>query len=167
MGYYRAFIPNYAKIPLPLSKLLRRDQNFIWTEEQTNAFDRQFCQTMPTVIASVATKVLARLKNSGLRLRLSKCSFLPNQIEYLGHTITEGQIAPQTRKIEVIDALKAPSDVKGLRQVLGMAGYYRSFIPNSAAVTQPLTKLIRKTATYEWKEEQQSFTTACGAPTRD
>ncbi|EZG42961.1 putative retrotransposon nucleocapsid protein, partial [Gregarina niphandrodes] len=106
-------------------------------------------------VFELLVEVLARLKDSGLRLRLSKCSFLPNQIEYLGHTITEGQIAPQSKKVEAIDALKAPSDVKGLRQVLGMAGYYRSFIPNYAAVTQPLTKLMRKTTAYEWKEEQQ------------
>ncbi|EZG42875.1 putative reverse transcriptase [Gregarina niphandrodes] len=59
-------------------------------------------------ILELLVEVLARLKNSGLRLRLSKCSFLPNQIEYLGHTITEGQIAPQTRKIEDLRMLTTP-----------------------------------------------------------
>ncbi|EZG43035.1 putative KRAB-A domain protein, partial [Gregarina niphandrodes] len=39
-----------------------------------------------------------------------------------------------------------------------MAGYYRNFIPNYAEVTQPLTKLMRRTEPYAWgKEQQQAF----------
>ncbi|EZG42706.1 putative Gag-pol polyprotein [Gregarina niphandrodes] len=113
--------------------------------------------TLEEVFAKLE-EVLKRLRASGLKLRLSKCSFLPEQVEYLGHTITEGRIAPQPRKVEAIDALQPPRDIKGLRQALGMAGYYRNFIPNYAEVTQPLTKLMRRTEPYAWgKEQQQAF----------
>ncbi|EZG43036.1 enzymatic polyprotein [Gregarina niphandrodes] len=70
--------------------------------------------TLEEVFAKLE-EVLKRLRASGLKLRLSKCSFLPEQVEYLGHTITEGRIAPQPRKVEAIDALQPPRDVKGLR----------------------------------------------------
>ncbi|EZG43551.1 putative retrotransposon protein, partial [Gregarina niphandrodes] len=100
-------------------------------------------------------EVLRRLQAAGLKLRLSKCTFLPKQIEYLGHVIEEGRIAPQPKKVEAIRQLKAPTDVRGLRQLLGMVGYYRSFVPNYAGVTQPLTRLMRGQVPYVWGEEQQ------------
>lgn len=36
-GYYRLYIPNYADIALPLTRLTRKDVKFGWTDEQRNA----------------------------------------------------------------------------------------------------------------------------------
>jgi len=38
-GYYRRFIQHYARIAKPLYKLLRKEQEWEWTEEQHNAFE--------------------------------------------------------------------------------------------------------------------------------
>jgi hypothetical protein len=40
MWYYRKFIPNLAKVAKPLTVVLKTDQNFIWTQEQSEAFDQ-------------------------------------------------------------------------------------------------------------------------------
>ncbi|KAG2190950.1 hypothetical protein INT47_009222 [Mucor saturninus] len=38
-GYYRCFIPDYAKIAQPLTKLLQKNNRFIWTRRERKAFD--------------------------------------------------------------------------------------------------------------------------------
>ena len=38
-GYYRKFIPNFAKIAKPLSKLVKKDEPYRRTDEQQIAFD--------------------------------------------------------------------------------------------------------------------------------
>jgi hypothetical protein len=48
-GYYRRFISNFSKIAKPLTDLLRKDAEFIWTGEQVQSFDilRQSLCTQP------------------------------------------------------------------------------------------------------------------------
>ncbi|EZG42932.1 putative retrotransposon protein [Gregarina niphandrodes] len=103
--------------------------------------------------------VLTRLQQAGLRLRLSKCCFLPKQIEYLGHVIQEGILAPQPKKIEALKILGSPVDKTTLRQALGMFGYYRNFIANYAQLTIPLTRLMKRDREFSWgTEEEKAFT---------
>jgi hypothetical protein len=40
VGYYRRFIPQHAKIALPLTKLTQSNTAYEWTEEQQTAFDK-------------------------------------------------------------------------------------------------------------------------------
>ena len=46
-GYYRRFIPNYATVAQPLTKLTSKEycNNFVWTDECTAAFDKHNCAT--------------------------------------------------------------------------------------------------------------------------
>ncbi|GBP37144.1 Retrovirus-related Pol polyprotein from transposon 412 [Eumeta japonica] len=39
VGYYRRFIENFSKLTKPLTKLLKKDIRFNWTEEQQKSFD--------------------------------------------------------------------------------------------------------------------------------
>ena len=38
-GYYRKFIKNFSDIIFPISKLLKKEQEFIWTDQQQNSFE--------------------------------------------------------------------------------------------------------------------------------
>ena len=50
-GYYRRFINNFAQIAQPLNLLLRKDQRFIWSDRQQNAFDTlRDCVLNPPVL---------------------------------------------------------------------------------------------------------------------
>ena len=40
LGYYRKFIKDFSRHAKPLTMLLKKDQPFVWTEKQQNAFDR-------------------------------------------------------------------------------------------------------------------------------
>ena len=59
-------------------------------------------------------------------------------------------------KVEKIQGLERPSDVKGIRSFLGLTGYYRRFIPKYAHQSQPLTMLTRKDTKWQWGTEQES-----------
>ena len=39
-------------------------------------------------------RVLEILKNSGLRLKLSKCEFFKDEVIYLGHSISKAGVSP-------------------------------------------------------------------------
>jgi len=47
-------------------------------------------------------------------------------------------------KVTAITNLKSPTCLKELRQWLGMASWYRRFVPNFATVVQPMTTLLKK-----------------------
>ena len=37
-SYYHRFMPNFSKIAKPLTKLTKKDQAYVWTEERAEAF---------------------------------------------------------------------------------------------------------------------------------
>jgi len=37
-GYYRRFIPDFSKVPKPMTKLLQKDVKFVWSQECDVAF---------------------------------------------------------------------------------------------------------------------------------
>lgn len=51
--------------------------------------------------------------------------------------------------------MPTPKDTTGVRRALGMLGYYRKFIPGFAAISDPLTKLLKKNAIFKWTEVEE------------
>ena len=64
----------------------------------------------------------------------------------LGHVISNRGIEVDKAKVEVIERLPPPYDVKGIRSFLGHAGVYRRFIKDFSKITRPLTELLAKDA---------------------
>ena len=52
--------------------------------------------------------------------------------------------------------MKPPTNQKGIREFLGMVGYYRKFISRFADAARPMTKLTRKDTKFEWSDDCQS-----------
>lgn len=59
--------------------------------------------------------VFNKLKDVGLKVHPSKCSFGATIIEHKGHRVTTFGQQPQTKKIATITAMAAPKDVSSLR----------------------------------------------------
>jgi hypothetical protein len=66
----------------------------------------------------------------------------------LGHKISERVIEVDRAKIEVIEQLPPPTNVKGIRSFLGHAGFYRRVIKNFSQIARPLTSLLAKDAPF-------------------
>ena len=98
-------------------------------------------------------QVFSRLRSANLRAKPSKCVFATNQVKYLGHILSSEGILPNPDKTKVIDTFPVPNTQKQLRSFLGVANYYRRFIPRYSTMTSPLTKLLWKSVKFEWTEE--------------
>lgn len=90
----------------------------------------------------------------GLTWNVSKCIFATNRIFHLGHIIDENGIRPDPEKISVLANFKI-NNVKTLRAFLGLAPFYRRFVPEFATVAHPLHSLLKKNSAWNWSEAQE------------
>ena len=99
--------------------------------------------------------VIQRLTEANLKLKPVKCRFACKEVEYLGHLITPFGLKPNPRLVSAVQEFRTPSDVRELRRFLGLASYYRKFIPKFANVTEPLHRLTRKEVEFVWSHDCQ------------
>ncbi|RVW99426.1 Retrovirus-related Pol polyprotein from transposon opus [Vitis vinifera] len=76
----------------------------------------------------------------------------------LGHIISKQGIEVEKAKVELIVKLPSPTNVKGVRQFFGYAGFYRRFIKDFSKLARPLCELLVKDAKFIWDDRcQRSF----------
>ncbi len=89
-------------------------------------------------------KVLIELRRAGLTANPKKCHLALPEAQYLGYQVGRGLIKPQEKKVAAILSAPRPTSKTQVRAFLGLAGYYRCFIPNFSSLASPLTDLTRK-----------------------
>ena len=100
-------------------------------------------------------QVLDRLEQANIRLKLSKCMFCANTVEYLGHVVSDKGVLPNPKKVERLQGMAPPVNVSEVRSFLGLAGYYRRFVRNFAETTSPITQLLKADHKFEWTVQCQ------------
>ena len=100
-------------------------------------------------------KFLYRCVEFKLRLNPKKCKIGRDSIEYLGYIISKEGLKPNPAKVDAINSLVPPRNVKEIRIFMGMINYYRSFIRDCAELSLPLNDLLVKGRTYLWTEKHQ------------
>ena len=98
-------------------------------------------------------QVMSRLQQAGLRLKAKKCLFIQEAVPYLGHIVTPDGVKPDPAKADKVKNYPTPSDVSQVRQFLGLASYYRRFVPEFARIASPLHALLKKDAVFNWSSE--------------
>lgn len=93
--------------------------------------------------------VLWTIKQSGLKLKRSKCHFNKTELPYFGHIISAGGIKPDTSKVRAITEMPRPTNVGELCQMLGFINYVGKFLPGLSTTLHPLNELHR---TKRWKK---------------
>lgn len=100
-------------------------------------------------------KVLRRISDAGLKLKLKKCMFMQKEVVYLGHKLAAEGLFPTTEKIQAIRDAPEPRDLTELQAFLGLLNYYGRFLNNLSTVLAPLHKLLRKDVAWHWRSEQR------------
>jgi hypothetical protein len=98
-------------------------------------------------------KVLTMCVEVDLVLNWEKCYFMVKQGIVLGHVISERGIEVDKAKVETVEQLRPPTDVKSLRSFLGHAGLYKRFIKDFLKITKPLTHLLQKDAAFDFDKK--------------
>ena len=97
------------------------------------------------------------------RLKLEKCGFMQETMQYLGFDIGYGWWTPVASKaIPLMDAKVGHEDPKkglhDVRSFIGACSFYRRHIKNFTYTSATLTDLIKETTNWRWcPQEQQAF----------
>ncbi|WVZ94039.1 LOW QUALITY PROTEIN: hypothetical protein U9M48_039981 [Paspalum notatum var. saurae] len=99
---------------------------------------------------------LQRLREHKLYAKFSKCEFWIDEVRFLGHIVSKGEIAVDPSNVSTVTNWKVPEIPKEVRGFLGLAGYYRRFIENFSRIAKPMTSLLEKDAEFRWTNAQQA-----------
>ena len=99
--------------------------------------------------------IFTRVRDAGLTLKPSKRLIGFKSIAFTGHVVGKGLLQMEDDKLEKIRNAERPKTKKQVRAFLGLAGYYRRFIPAFSNVAAPLTDLTKKgrPTHVDWQEE--------------
>jgi hypothetical protein len=115
-----------------------------------------FSRTLEEHIKHLTT-ILQLIRAHQLKVKLSKCTFATDSVEYLGHVISGSSIATDPSKITNVISWKTPTNITQLRGFLGLTGYYRRFIKHYATICKPLHEALKKNS-FQWETiEKEAF----------
>ncbi|KAK8560118.1 hypothetical protein V6N12_012921 [Hibiscus sabdariffa] len=112
-------------------------------------------ETFDSCLGNLA-KVLKRCDEADLVLNWEKFHFMVNEGTVLGHKISSKGIEVDKAKVEVIEKLPPPTNVKGIRSFLGHAGFYRRFIKDFSKISKPLCNLLQQNQPFVFDKECKS-----------
>ena len=86
--------------------------------------------------------VFSRLKEFNLKIKPKKSHFFQTSVTFLGHILSANGVSPNPEKVAKIKDWPTPKTPKEVHSFVGLASYYRRFIPNFAKWAGPLHALI-------------------------
>ena len=110
-----------------------------------------FNETFSNHVKSIE-ETFDRLRSSGISLKASKCEFGCSKIDFLGFQLSKEGIRPQDKLTEAINSFDRPKNRKEIQRFLGLANFYRHFIPGFSQISKPLTSLTSVHAKFEWTD---------------
>jgi len=105
-------------------------------------------------------EVLKRLRKAGLYSKLEKCEFCVPFLDFLGYRISSEGIFMDPKKVSSILEWPIPQNIKELQSFIGIANYYRRFIPGFSKITYHLNSFLKKNTKFIISSEvQEAFNT--------
>jgi RNase H-like domain found in reverse transcriptase/Reverse transcriptase (RNA-dependent DNA polymerase)/Integrase zinc binding domain/Chromo (CHRromatin Organisation MOdifier) domain/Retroviral aspartyl protease/Integrase core domain len=101
-------------------------------------------------------KVLQRLQDANLSLKLEKCEFDKTEVHFLGFVISIHGISMDPAKVAAIKEWKTPKSAFDILVFLGLANFYRRFVENYSKIATPLTALLKKNTKFIWTRLAQA-----------
>ena len=101
-------------------------------------------------------QLLQRLEDHNLTLRREKCEFGKASINFHGHLFTQEGLKPSPTKIHAVQNCAPPASKEELVSFLQMVSYLSRYISNFSNRCEPLRKLTKVNAKFEWSTEQET-----------
>ena len=98
-------------------------------------------------------RVLHSFEQTNLVLSWEKCHFMVNEGIVLGHKISERGIEVDKAKVDAIDKMPCPKDIKCIISFLGQAGFYGRSIRDFSKISMPLTNLLQKDVPFVFDDD--------------
>ena len=95
-------------------------------------------------------KMLEKLKEHNLYLKLEKCTFEQQRIKFLGVILKNGMVQMDPAKIKGIADWPPPQNITDVCSFLGFMGFYCYFIPHYSLIAHPLIQLTWKNTPFLW-----------------
>ena len=90
------------------------------------------------------SEVATCLRKANLTTNAQKSKFGYKHLKYLGFIVGNGQIQTDPEKISAIRDFPVPKSPRMVRSFMGLAGWYRRFVPDFASVSSPITDTLKK-----------------------
>ena len=100
--------------------------------------------------------VLCAVREANLKLNLRKCSFFKEEVKFLGHIISGRGVSADPSKVSAVVDYERPKNVHDVRRFIGLASYFRKFIPKFSTVAKPLLRLTEDRARFSWDDACES-----------
>ena len=95
-----------------------------------------------------------------LRIKLEKCEFMREEMEYLGFDVGYGWWKPAASKLQPLQDMQIRDDPKkglhDVRSFIGACNFYRRHTHNFTYSSAPLTDLIMKANPWRWTNKEEA-----------
>ena len=89
-------------------------------------------------------RVLKRLQEEKVNLKITKCEFKVTETEFLGHVINGSTMKMQQEKVKAILEWPTPTKHEDIAGFRGLAGYYRQYVKRFSDRMKPLNEAIAR-----------------------
>jgi hypothetical protein len=97
-----------------------------------------------------------KCRKFGLSLNPKKSHFSMQEGNLLGHIVSKEGIKVDPKRVEAIDTINIPRNIKEIQSFLGKINFLRRFIPNFAEIIKLITDMLKKDNQVKWTTEAKA-----------
>lgn len=98
-------------------------------------------------------RLLKRCVDNHIKLNKEKSVFRASDIHFLGHVVTSAGLQPDPRKVADVLGMPPPTDVEGVRRLIGFVTYLSKFLPSLSDTLEPIRELMKPDVAWAWASE--------------
>lgn len=88
--------------------------------------------------------LLDRCRAKQIKLNPNKMDLKMTTMPYICYILTPDGVQADPAKVQAVEEMKKPTDVAGVRKILGTVNYLAKFLPHLSQISEPLRQLTKK-----------------------